>query len=339
MLPMILGALGSGMASAGMLGALSPLMAGALGSGLGAYAQTGDLKSALGSGLGAYAGGSLFGGAGSAAGKSAIPSGTAAPMATPRPMLRGDVAASPGITGLFKSGMGTLGTGGMLGATLGGALFPPSAGGISQSSDTPERISREPYNRQMTPAPAGYRPGMDPEHNYFAPTYRPSGFANMVPTRRMAAGGLADIAQQMQGPSPAQAQASSAKNVIAQMSDMEIVRAATMAIKGLLTDKEAAMALGEFLNRNGEEKLQRLIKDVQDGKAEEFGRDDRGLISGPGNGTDDLVPAMMPETQEPVLLSDGEYVVPQEKVAAIGGGSVDKGADEIEKMTTRAAMA
>lgn len=163
------------------------------------------------------------------------------------------------------------------------------------------------------------------------------GRAGLMETRRMAEGGLAAIADIMQQAAPEPKV--DPKQAIMQMNDMEIVRVATMAIKGMLNDQEAALALGEFLKRNGEEKMQRLIKDVQDGKAEEFSRDERGLISGPGGGEDDLVPAVMPEANQPVLLSDGEYVVPQNKVAAIGNGDVDKGADEIEKMTNRAAMA
>ena len=75
-LPLLAGMLGSGLASAGILGATgilaNPLIAGAIGSGLGQFAQTGDVKEGLKTGLGSYLGGAAlgkaFGGAGFNAG-------------------------------------------------------------------------------------------------------------------------------------------------------------------------------------------------------------------------------------------------------------------------------
>jgi len=139
------------------------------------------------------------------------------------------------------------------------------------------------------------------------------------------------------------------KAAVTSMSDKEIVSAATMAIKGLLSDKEAAVVLGAFLERNGEEKTQRLIKDVMEGKAEEFGTDERGLVQGPGGPTDDMVPASMsmPQTtpmaggglagmgSQDVLLSPGEFIYPQAAVKAEGNGSVEAGADKLDKRVRR----
>ena len=75
-LPLLAGMLGSGLASAGILGATgflaNPLIAGAIGSGLGQFAQTGDVKEGVKTGLGSYLGGAAlgkaFGGAGFNAG-------------------------------------------------------------------------------------------------------------------------------------------------------------------------------------------------------------------------------------------------------------------------------
>lgn len=416
MLPALLGVLGSGLASAGMLGSLSPLLAGAIGSGLGGYMQTGDLKSGLLSGIGAYAGGSLMGGGAgdvTAAGGNNVSAWTPD---TATPGLFGS-GAGGGIMGMLQNGYGVLGTGGLVGGMLGASLGGYDQGGFEDERN-PSRVSREPFNRDMTPAPAGYRPGKDPEHRYFQPIYRPTGYADtirmadggivsagmspnasnrmalmnqqnaaaatipagampmsqmelfqkagplaallggqgaymkdgkvyrankggaptvpQVPqqssagptsarealmarrgTRRMATGGIVDMA-----PTPPMEQPQAdPKQIVKQASDMEIVRGATMAIKGLLTDKEAAMVLAEFIERNGEEKFNRLLKDVQEGKAEEFSRDAEGMISGPGGPTDDMVPAIIADTGEPALLSDGEFVVPAEEVAAAGGPS------------------
>jgi len=64
-LPLLAGMLGSGLASAGMLGATgflaNPLIAGSIGSGLGQFAQTGDVKEGLKTGLGSYLGGAALG--------------------------------------------------------------------------------------------------------------------------------------------------------------------------------------------------------------------------------------------------------------------------------------
>lgn len=62
MLGMLLGALGGGMATAGMLGGISPLLASAIGSGLGSAAETGDLGEGLKAGLGSFLGGKILGG-------------------------------------------------------------------------------------------------------------------------------------------------------------------------------------------------------------------------------------------------------------------------------------
>ena len=60
-LPLLLGLLGSGAASAGLLGSIGPLLAGSIGAGLGGYAETGDLEKGIMTGLGSFAGGALLG--------------------------------------------------------------------------------------------------------------------------------------------------------------------------------------------------------------------------------------------------------------------------------------
>lgn len=50
-----------------------------------------------------------------------------------------------------------------------------------------------------------------------------------------------------------------------------------------------------------------------------------GKVSGPGTGVSDSIPAKGPGNQA-IALSDGEYVVRADVVAALGGGSSDAGA-------------
>lgn len=68
-LPLLAGMLGSGLASAGILGATgilaNPLIAGSIGAGLGQFAQTGDVKEGVKTGLGSYLGGAALGSIGS----------------------------------------------------------------------------------------------------------------------------------------------------------------------------------------------------------------------------------------------------------------------------------
>jgi hypothetical protein len=125
---------------------------------------------------------------------------------------------------------------------------------------------------------------------------------------------------------------------IEQLNDKELITAATMAIKGLLPDKESALALGAFLERNGQESLETLIEDVMSGKAETFPGQERGKVSGPGDGQDDMVPAKMGNFQDAggqdVLLSDGEYIIPADAVSDLGNGSTDAGANVLDRMVT-----
>lgn len=110
-LPLILGALGGTLGSAGMLGGLGALGGAAIGSGLGGYAQTGDIETGILTGLGAFAGGALLGPMiGGAGGMTGAAGGAAANA----PAVGAGVgpAAIPGATGASALPMSTFGMAG-----------------------------------------------------------------------------------------------------------------------------------------------------------------------------------------------------------------------------------
>jgi hypothetical protein len=62
------------------------------------------------------------------------------------------------------------------------------------------------------------------------------------------------------------------------------------------------------------------------------------LLSGPGNGMSDDIPANIGGKQ-PARLADGEFVVPADVVSGIGNGSTGAGADELYRMLDRVRLA
>lgn len=58
------------------------------------------------------------------------------------------------------------------------------------------------------------------------------------------------------------------------------------------------------------------------------------LLSGPGDGMSDDIPAMI-GTKQPARLADGEFVVPADVVSHLGNGSTKAGAAELHKMMNK----
>jgi hypothetical protein len=371
-LPLILSLLGSGLAGAGALGGLgilgSPLIAGAIGSGLGTAIQEKDLGAGIRAGLTAGAlgglGGALVGGGSglltNPATATATTVGNQAGQEAARTGIRGMMSRMPtgfsGPTGdtafnTFMANRGTdvatafpfrdvmregLNQGVLTGAGIGAAL----PGAMQAMTPTMPEIKPQtgpgrepvPFNREARRAPAGFRPGIDPEFQYFRPTSVPvprlaaGGMLNYTPAgmdqpMRMQAGGIADM---MPG----------AEREAAPMNDKDIVAESIRAIRGELPEQEAAIVLGQFLQTYGEEAFRKLVDDVQSGRAG-AGGDMEGTVQGPGDGMDDLVPATMDDGSQDVLLSDGEFIVPADVVSGLGNGSTDAGAEELHRMMDR----
>jgi len=356
-LPFILSLLGSGLAGAGTL-AMSPLIAGAVGAGVGTAIQEKDLGAGIRSGLTAGLlgglGGALLGGGGAAAAQgaaapagvlgsgatgikealAAMPAGTSAVAAPSLTQAAADQGAKLAFRDFARQGInqGVL-TGAGIGTALPGFMdaMQPQPFAMPEREDIPEA---EPLRRERRRAPEDYRPGLDPEFVYFSPTnygarrmagggmmaYTPAGMRQPL---YMQAGGIADM---MPGAEMAAAPA---------MNDKDIVKAAVSAIRGEIPEEQAAIVLGMFLESFGEEALRRLVSDVRTGKVDGERGDIEGMIEGPGDGMDDLVPAEMDDGSQDVLLSDGEFIVPADVVSGLGNGSTDAGAEELYGMMDR----
>jgi hypothetical protein len=61
------------------------------------------------------------------------------------------------------------------------------------------------------------------------------------------------------------------------------------------------------------------------------------LLSGPGDGMSDDIPATIGEKQ-PARLADGEFVVPADVVSHLGNGSTKAGADKLHNMMNKIRM-
>lgn len=368
-LPFILSLLGSGLAGAGALGTgllASPLIAGAVGAGLGKTFETGDLgegiKTGLTAGLLGGIGGALVGGAG-AAGAAPAAGGAVAPAAAgaaPAGVLgsgatsfREAIGAMPSGTAAVAAGPNLafrdvvrqgLNQGVLTGAGLGTALpgFMEASQPQPMEVPEPEYIPEaEPFYRELLRPPENYRPGLDPEFIYFSPTN--------YGTRRMADGGVLrynspvtnqPIYMMAGGIADAMPGVEMVDQVMIdeeapEMNDKDIVKAAVSAIRGEIAEEEAAIVLGMFLQQFGEEALRRLVSDVRSGKVDGERGDIEGMIEGPGDGMDDLVPAEMDDGSQDILLSDGEFIVPADVVSGLGNGSTDAGAEELYNMMDR----
>jgi hypothetical protein len=368
-LPFILSLLGSGLAGAGTL-AMSPLIAGAVGAGVGTAIQEKDLGAGIRSGLTAGLlgglGGALLGGGGAAAAQgaaaptgvlgsgatgikealAAMPAGTSAVAAPSLSQAAADQGAKLAFRDFARQGInqGVL-TGAGIGTALPGLMdaMQPQPFAMPEREDIPQA---EPLRRERLRPPEDYRPGLDPEFVYFSPTnygtrrmagggmmaYTPVGMRQPV---YMQAGGIADMMPGAEMIDPAMVDPAVMQEEAPEMNDKDIVKAAVSAIRGEIPEEQAAIVLGMFLESFGEEALRRLVSDVRSGKVDGDRGDIEGMVEGPGDGMDDLVPAEMDDGSQDVLLSDGEFIVPADVVSGLGNGSTDAGAEELYSMMDR----
>jgi hypothetical protein len=112
-----------------------------------------------------------------------------------------------------------------------------------------------------------------------------------------------------------------------------------------ISDPRVSSIVDAFIEIFGEEVLFSLVEDskevVADSDSPEMdaevtgvpaeGMAYGGMVSGPGTGTSDSIPAVI-DGQEQVMLSNGEYVIPADAVNSLGNGSSDSGAMKLMSM-------
>lgn len=322
---MVLPLLGSFLGSAilpGMFNSLNPLAAGAIGSGLGSLLQGDDLDEAIGTGLTSFMGGKLLGSLGKefAKGEGGIKDLINPEMANKiKPAdisnaLQSTEGAKSALQSTIKTGMDLAKTNPFTTTGLvGGAMLANAANqqqDMEGNKDTFRPRETVPIKQNIARPMPGYRPGIDPEFNY--------GFRNPsaaeIETRFIQEGGIADLAPTMASPN-----------------EKDLIVNAVNAVKGNMDEQSASIALAQFVQKYGEEALQELVQDVQDGEYDNIGGKAEGMIDGGGDGMSDSVPATIDGEQD-LLISKDEYVVDAPTVAMIGNGSSDAGAEKLDKM-------
>ena len=142
-------------------------------------------------------------------------------------------------------------------------------------------------------------------------------YASLLAGRRYSEGGEVEVDEMMEDNS---------------MNEKDLIMNAILAIKEVIVEEEAEMALAMFVMKYGEEALRNLVDKVQSGEFDEtverFAAGEQGMVRGPGDGSgvDDMVPATL-EGEQDVLLSDGEFVLRKKTTDALekayGGGFLD----------------
>lgn len=155
---------------------------------------------------------------------------------------------------------------------------------------------------------------------------------------RLAEGGLASLApeeEMMPVPNMMPQEMMPMTEVEPPANDKEIIVDAVGAIKDGTPSEENQIVLAAFVQKFGEEALMDLVDSVQKGEFDGIESMGEGLIKGPGDAMDDLVPAENTSSGEDILLSGEEFIVPGDVVSGLGNGSSEAGADELYTMMDR----
>lgn len=342
------------------LGAMSvPALAG-IGAGLGSFVQTGDIGKGIQTGMASFLGGKVLGGLSGSTSTNAINAAQGAEAAvkpsflqtlsTPGTPATQVVAGTPSDLATKFLGTETASAAMPFGttpnATKGGAFtagqqaFIP--GMIGQTMTDMQMMQQGYKNRAADDEDIETRPPLpNPMIRTFNPNPYAGGFgeANYFSYRRMprpdgstpqypytyAGGGIMALAEGGEADADAMMEE-------AGMNEKDVIMNAILAIKEVIVEEEAEMALAMFVMKYGEEALRSLVDKVQSGEFDEtverFAAGEQGMVEGPGDGSgvDDMVPATL-EGEQDVLLSDGEFVLRKKTTDALekayGGGFLD----------------
>lgn len=112
----------------------------------------------------------------------------------------------------------------------------------------------------------------------------------------------------------------------------QLVMATAAVIAGKIPNGEPIIQA--FLQKFGPEALQELIASVKQASQQQVPENMGRLLSGPGGGTQDAIPASI-DGGQPAALSSGEFVVPAHAVAGLGDGSTEHGARKLQGMVNK----
>jgi hypothetical protein len=141
--------------------------------------------------------------------------------------------------------------------------------------------------------------------------------------KSMADGGIASLEEEM----PSEGISS-----LVPRNDKEIIVDAIRAMRGDIDDPQAAIEA--FVSKYGEDKLSDLYDRVQSGELDSVASREDGVLKGPGDGMDDMIPASI-DGKEDLRIADNEHVISADVVAALGNGSSDAGHKRLKEMTGR----
>ena len=344
------------------LGAMSvPALAG-IGAGLGSFVQTGDIGKGIQTGMASFLGGKVLGGLSGSTSTNAINAAQGAEAATKPGFIQSLTAPGTPATQVVAGTPSDLATkflgtetanaampfGTTPGSTKGGAFTAAQQGfmpGMIGQTMTDMQMMQQGYeNRAADSGDTETRPPLpNPMIRTFNPNPYAGGFgeANYFNYRRMprpdgstpqypytyADGGIMALAEGGEAEADADAMMEEAG-----MNEKDVIMNAILAIKEMIVEEEAEMALAMFVMKYGEEALRSLVDKVQSGEFDEtverFAAGEQGMVRGPGDGSgvDDMVPATL-EGEQDVLLSDGEFVLRKKTTDALekayGGGFLD----------------
>jgi hypothetical protein len=178
--------------------------------------------------------------------------------------------------------------------------------------------------------PPSYRPGVDPEWNYFPnrETFQPPSFSQGdVPSGAPESGGGGASGGGDSGDSGG----GGGGDGLARGGLASLNKGSGHGTTANIVNEAKAAMVGEHPKPH--EAIQRFRDTFGDGAfqtlSERYGNG--GKISGAGGGLDDLIPGTI-EGKQKVRLADGEFVVSADVVSALGDGSTDQGVRRLHEM-------
>jgi len=142
-------------------------------------------------------------------------------------------------------------------------------------------------------------------------------YGGQLPPAQAGLGGLPPQGMPPQGAMPPQGPPQQGGD---EQAKMQLIMKTEAALKGEVPPEQAQAIIKAFVAAFGQEALQMLVQKVSQ-EMQQGGQQGR-TVQGPGTGTSDSVPAVI-DGQEPVALSSGEYIVPEETVKKVGKPNLD----------------